>query len=94
LDGTFQADTLRLKEHEGIILQELRTARQLGDLLRNTRRYALEEDIWRYDRLIEKTDTLIRYFQAMANQVDLMGFEMERLSTEISALLREVSRRD
>jgi len=83
------ADTLRLKEHRDIVFQERQTARQLCELLQLARRHALEEDVWRYDRLIRRAEKLAGYFQAMYDQVDEMSLKLTRLSLEVSMLFED-----
>ena len=89
MDGLLRANTLKLRQHTDLIRRELHTARSLRDLLRRARGYALPDEVWRYDRLIQDAEALAGYFGAMADQVDRMSFELERLSMEISALLTD-----
>lgn len=89
MDSLLRANTLRLQEHADIIRRERDTARLLVDQLRMARRNAMPDDAWRYDRMIGKAQTLERYFNGMADQVDNMGFELARLSVDINTMLKE-----
>lgn len=92
MDGSFRANTLKLREHEDIIRQERRTAQQLCDLLNHARRLAPPEESQRYEQLIRQTERLVQYFRAMDGQVDLMTFELERLSDDISLMLADTGK--
>lgn len=92
MDGTFRADTLKLKQHEDVIIQERCAAQKLCDLLSYARRWAPPEEVLVYDRLIRKAERLVRYFQAMADQVDNMSLELEKLSVDISSMLADIGR--
>ena len=89
MENLLRANTLRLEEHADMVRRERNTARLLVDQLRLARRYALPEDTWRYDRMIGKAETLVRYFSGMADQVDNMGLELARLSVDINTMLKE-----
>ena len=91
MDGAFQANTLRLREHGDIILQELRTARQLCEQLWAAKRLALPEDAQCYEPLIHRAETLARYFGEMGDQVDRTTLELTHLSMEINTLLRDTA---
>lgn len=84
-----QANPVRLGQHKDIVLQELRAARELCGRLERAHARSSPEDAWRYDRLIRQAETLERYFQAMADQMDLMEAELIQLSQDISRLLEE-----
>ena len=83
---------MKLKQHEDVIIQERRVAQRLYELLNRARRCAPPEEAPQYDRLIRKAERLARYFQAMADQVDDMSLELERLSVEISSTLADAGR--
>jgi len=89
LGSLLRANTLRLKEHADIVRQERNTARTLTEQLRLARCHALPDDVWRYDRMLCKVETLEQYFDSMANQVDNMSLELARLSVEINLILQD-----
>lgn len=80
MDGGFQANTLKLREHGDLLLRERRAAQELCERLRAARRYATPEDAWRYEALIRQAELLSRYFRDMGDQVDRMEMELARLS--------------
>lgn len=93
MESLLQADTRKLKQHEGILQQEWRTAQLLVEQLRLVRSIAPPELAWQYDSLIEDAGRLSRYFRAMGDQVDYMGAALARLSLDISMLLDDTLHR-
>ena len=91
MDGGFQANTLKLREHGDLLLRERSIAQELCERLRAARRYAASEDAWRYEALIRQAEMLSRYFGDMGDQVDRMEMELVQLSTEINTLLRDTA---
>lgn len=92
MDSLLRADTLRLREHEDIIRREQRLVRLIEEQLRQARRYALPDDEWRCNQLLEKAGALEQYFRGMEDQVDRMEYELARLSISIGATLDEAGR--
>lgn len=92
MDERFYADGLRLKEHEDIIRQERQTAQTLCEQLQQVSQYMPPDSLWRCKQMCDDAERLTQYFIRMNDQVELIGSELEQLSLEINALLRDAGR--
>jgi len=87
-DGFF-ADTTRLREHSLWLRQPQRTAEQLIEQLRVAQLLDVPQYMEEYAALIEKAEKMARFFSGMSDEVDKMSMELEKLSLECAAILKD-----
>ena len=89
MEGELYVNTMLLQQHGAEIQQERRVAEQLYEQLRLAQQYASLETAYRYNRLVQQADNLIRYFRAMEDAVDNMSTDFEKFSQRVRIMLEE-----
>lgn len=89
MEKSIYIDTRLLRDHVSIILEEKRIAQQLYSQVNQLKRS--DESVFgpQCHEALSKIDTLIRYYQMMANALEEVGDNAVALSREISRILQD-----
>lgn len=89
MEGELHVNTTLLRQHGAEVQQERRIAEQLYEQLLRAQSCAAPEDAYRYQPLLRQTDKLVRYLREMADNLDNMSVDFERLSHQIQVILED-----
>ncbi len=91
MENGFYADTVRLRQHSIEMHEERRIAGLLYEQLSMTQKIACSADAAVYEQLMKQAEKIVRYFDEMSKIVEDMGTQLELLSLEIGAMLKDKS---